>query len=142
MSAVTETIHGTAVAYQDKGLLLTGPSGSGKSSMALQLIGLGAELVADDRVILSHMGDQIEMSCPATISGMIEARGVGILNARPHERAFLAMVVDMGQIETERLPDLRNVQYFGIDIPLLRRIDGPHFPVTLLHLLAHGRSSR
>ena len=122
--------------------MLTGPSGSGKSALALQLIGLGAGLIADDRVVLTPDGHQITLSCPPTISGLIEARGIGVLNAQPNGDATLALVVDLGEVESERVPDRRNVQYFGLDIPLIRRVDGPHFAVALLHLLAHGRSTR
>ncbi|MEL6641455.1 MAG: HPr kinase/phosphatase C-terminal domain-containing protein [Pseudomonadota bacterium] len=142
MKDAPRTVHGTAVAYQEHGILLTGPSGSGKSALAMQLLSRGAALIADDRVTLTPVRDRVKLSCPSTISGLIEVRGIGILNAHPVEEAFLSMVVDLGQRETERVPDNRFVCYFGLEIPLLRRVDGPHFAEALLHLLAHGRSSR
>ena len=122
--------------------MFTGPSGSGKSALALQMMALGAGLIADDRVILTRTGDGITLSCPPTISGLIEARGVGVLNAQPADAAGLAWVVDLSRTETKRHPDARKVTYLGCIVPLLWRVDASHFPATLLHLLAHGRSSR
>ena len=52
----SEQIHATCIALDGRGVLLRGPSGSGKSDMALRLIDAGAELVADDRVDLDAPG--------------------------------------------------------------------------------------
>ncbi|MEL6572328.1 MAG: HPr kinase/phosphatase C-terminal domain-containing protein [Pseudomonadota bacterium] len=143
MTPATETTyHATALSYRDKGLLLIGPSGSGKSSLALQMIALGALLIADDHVVLRRAGSQVMMRCPPTIAGLIEARGIGVLKAPTEETVALASVVDLGQVEKERVPPHRNVSYLGVEFPLYWRVDAPHFAAGLLHLLAHGRSSR
>jgi len=142
MSCDPEIVHGTALRHAGKGLLLIGPSGSGKSTLALQLMGLGAGLIADDRVILTPQDDGVEVSCPATISGLIEAHGVGLLNAAPADSAVLALVVDLSQIEGARMPPQRDVTLVGHNLPLLWRVESPHFPATLLQILTHGRSSR
>ena len=72
-------LHATAVAIDGRAVLLRGPSGSGKSDLALRLIDAGARLVADDQSELSRRGDVLMVRAPATIAGLIEVRGLGIL---------------------------------------------------------------
>ena len=79
-------VHGSCVALTGKGLLITGRSGSGKSALCLQMVALGAELVADDRVQLRREEGQILARAPAAIAGLIEARGIGI-STNPKRRA-------------------------------------------------------
>lgn len=135
-------VHGTAVSYADRALMFIGPSGSGKSGFALQLMALGATLIADDRVILTAIGKNVMASCPENLSGLIEARGIGILNTASGGGKPLAAVVDLGQVEPKRHPDPRTVTYLDRTIPLLWRVDSPHFTYALLPFLAHGRSAR
>ena len=142
MSDASQILHATAVSFGGKGMMLIGPSGSGKSSLAIEMMALGAGLIADDRVVVTRVGEGLRLSCPPNIEGLIEARGVGVLNAQPAGEADLAWVVDLAQVETERLPDPRKVTYLGVHVPLLWRVEAPHFAATLLHLLAHGRSTR
>ena len=70
----TDTIHASAVALDGQGVLILGPSGAGKSALALQLIGLGAQLVGDDRIALDRVGGDVIASAPAALAGLIEAR--------------------------------------------------------------------
>lgn len=136
----TETLHASCVALDGKGLLILGPSGSGKSSLALQMMGLGAALVADDRTILSHSGDgALLASAPAPIRGRIEARGVGILGADAVGPVGLAAVVDLGQQETDRLPPLRNISLLGCRMALVLGPLQPHLASALCQLLRGGR---
>jgi serine kinase of HPr protein (carbohydrate metabolism regulator) len=76
-------MDGTAVALDGAALLLTGPSGSGKSDLALRLIDAGAKLIADDRVELVLIDGRVHGRAPSdmppNLRGRIEARGVGIL---------------------------------------------------------------
>lgn len=132
-------LHATSVAFGDRALLLTGASGRGKSTLALQLMGLGATLVADDRTLLTHADGQIRASCPPTIAGMIEARGVGLLNAPYLPDAAVALVVDLDQTEPERLPPLRHITMMGCELALVFAVDAPHFPISLKHYVCHGR---
>lgn len=140
--AVTETIHATSVSFAGQALLISGPSGSGKSSLALQMMALGAGLIADDRTILRVENGRLIASCPETISGMIEARGIGILNATAADPAPVAAMVDMGQVEPARLPDPRKVTQLGQTLPLFWRVEYPHFAASLMQYLSHGRSPR
>lgn len=72
-------VHGTCVEIDGHGVLLQGPSGSGKSDLALRLIDEGACLVADDQVILSVQENVLKAGVPSTIAGLMEVRGIGIV---------------------------------------------------------------
>jgi len=135
-------VHATSVRHAGKAVLLMGSSGSGKSTLALQMLGLGAELVADDRTILDSAPEGLIASCPATTSGLIEARGVGIINTPPAEPSVVSLAVDMDRIAQDRMPSQDNVTLCGHILPLLWKVELPHFPATLLHILEHGRSAR
>jgi serine kinase of HPr protein (carbohydrate metabolism regulator) len=113
-------IHGTAVALGRAGVLLRGPSGSGKSDLALRLIDQGATLVSDDQTALIRDGDEVVMSAPKIIAGMIEARGVGLLHLPRVAQAALRLVVDLVPAEkVERLPERRHCDMLGLPIPLI-----------------------
>lgn len=133
-------VHASCVAVAGRGLLICGPSGSGKSALALQLMALGAELVADDRVILQRRDAQVMAHCPPALQGMIEARGLGLLRARPLSAAPLALVADLGAAETDRLPPRRHVAVLGLQLPLVLRADAAHFSFALLQYLRCGRA--
>ena len=62
-------VHASCVALDRRAVLLRGASGCGKSALALQLMALGATLVADDRVILRLRDGALAASCPASIRG-------------------------------------------------------------------------
>jgi len=133
------TLHATCVAVDGRGLLIRGASGSGKSALALWLIGLGAGLVADDRVILKRDNDALKASAPGAISAMIEARGLGLLNAQPCGPVPLAYVVDLDRTEAARMPPLRSTELLGLSLPLLFGVDAPHFPAALMQMMKEGR---
>lgn len=132
-------IHASAVEIEGRGLLILGPSGSGKSSLALALMGSGARLVADDRVILKVQGRRLLALCPEALAGRIEARGIGILRADPAGPVPLAQVVDLGQPETERLPPRRSITLSGLALPLVLGPNGPHLASALMQLMRGGR---
>jgi HPr kinase/phosphorylase len=113
-------IHGTSVTIGRDGVLLRGPSGSGKSDLALRLIDQGARLVADDQTELQREGDGLAMRAPATIAGLIEIRGLGIVAVPTAERAWLRLVVDLVAAEAiERLPEPRCCELEGLRFPVL-----------------------
>jgi len=133
------TLHATCVAVGEAGVLLTGPSGSGKSALALALMAYGAVLVADDQTVLAVQGDAVVATCPPAIKGMIEARGMGLLNAETRERVAIGLVVDLGQTESLRLPPFRTVTLCGRTLPLVLGQTSPHFPAALWHYVKAGR---
>ncbi|WP_309628427.1 HPr kinase/phosphatase C-terminal domain-containing protein [Brevundimonas sp.] len=106
---MTQPIHATAVArYGPAGwraVLLRGPSGSGKSDMALRLIDAGWRLVADDYAHVWASGDGLHACAPERIAGRIEARGLGVLDAATRPAARVCLLVDCVQATPERLPE-------------------------------------
>ncbi|MGH7123477.1 MAG: HPr kinase/phosphorylase [Stellaceae bacterium] len=113
-------VHGTTVALEGEGVLLRGPSASGKSDLALRLIDSGARLVADDQTELSSTPNGLIARSPATIAGKIEVRGVGILQVAAVPSAPIRLVVDLVPTDqVERLPELKFCEYLQWSLPLL-----------------------
>ena len=73
-------MHGTCVDLKGSGILIIGRSGSGKSSLAVDLLALGASLVADDQCNLIIKNDGIRISKPASLPNSIEMRGIGLVS--------------------------------------------------------------
>lgn len=136
-----ETRHATCVAWGDHAVLIIGGSGAGKSALGLTLMGFGCKLVADDQVRLELHGQKVVASCPATISGLIEARGVGLLHADPAPPTPVALVVDMDNDEASRLPIRHTMACLGCELPLIKRIPDAHFAPAILQFLKAGRSN-
>jgi len=111
-------VHGTSVALDGAGVLLRGPSGSGKSDLALRLIDAGAALVADDQTELRRVSTGLRMSAPTAIAGLLEVRGVGILRVPSVPSAILRLVVTLVPSKAiERLPDPRRCLLLDCTIP-------------------------
>ncbi|MHA1559954.1 MAG: HPr kinase/phosphorylase [Alphaproteobacteria bacterium] len=94
----TDTIHASAVVVGDRGVLIRGPSGSGKSSLALGLIDdarLEARLIADDRLVLAGSRDGLIARTPERLEGLIEVRGIGIVKMPHIDEAKIVLVVDL-----------------------------------------------
>lgn len=136
----SDAYHATTVAVGNEAVMITGPSGSGKSSLALQLIGLGAKLVSDDQSVVVMEDGLPVVVAPQHLQGVIEARGVGLLNVPWQQSAKLRLVVDMSENEVERLPqNTRRIPILGRDIELVLRVDAPYFASALHNLVRHGR---
>jgi len=115
---VTQTrIHATAVAIGGHAVLLIGPSGSGKSDLALRLIDRGAALISDDRTDLTLVDGRLLASAPATILGKIEVRGLGIVAVATVADVAVALAIQLGG-PIERMPPPANTQTIaGIALP-------------------------
>jgi HPr kinase/phosphorylase len=109
-------VHGSCAARDGAGVLLMGPSGSGKSDLVLRLLSRGFDLVADDRV---NIADGIA-SAPEALAGMLEVRGLGVMRLPHRQQAALALVVALGN-SPERLPSPS--RHAALDLPQIR-IDG------------------
>jgi len=137
-----EPLHASAVAFEGRGALITGPSGSGKSALALELMALGARLVADDGVLLSLATDgSVRARAPDPIRGLIEARGVGLLKAEPLDDVAIVVVLDLSQVEPERLPPDRTTTLLGVALPVLHKVASRHFSAAVRQYLVGGRST-
>jgi len=132
-------LHASCVAYEDKGVLIKGAAGTGKSSLALALMAFGARLVADDQTIVDRVDGWPTARPAANIAGMIEARGIGLLAADSVAPVRIALVIDMDQIEDQRLPESRYFDILGEAIPLLHFSDTRYFHFGVLQYLRGGR---
>ena len=139
MTPPTAILHASCVAVDGRALLILGPSGSGKSSLALRMIGLGAHLVADDRTQVTVQAGTLIAHCPPPIRGLIEARGIGLMRAPFAETAAVSLVADLSRAEDHRLPPNRMVTILGCDLNLVLQSQNDHFPVALMLYLRHGR---
>lgn len=115
-------LHATCVAIEGYGILLRGPSGSGKSDLALRLIDQYADaiLVADDRVDVAAREGAVYASAPSVIAGMLEVRGVGIARVAYKDVIRLHLLVDlMDGAEIPRLPEAQYEEILGVRLPRL-----------------------
>ena len=113
-------IHGTCVALNGVTVLLRGPSGSGKSDLALRLIDGGGRLVADDQTLVKIQGGRLIATAPETIAGKMEVRGVGVLAVEMEKSGILGLVVDLVANPPERMPESETTEILGMALPLLR----------------------
>ena len=104
--------HGCAIVLDAYGVLLLGPSGSGKSRLSHLLVNLWAEQgryarwVADDRFLSQQIGDRLVVHCPDPIAGLAERRFLGIEAVAWQSRAVIDLVVELvAPDELVRLPD-------------------------------------
>lgn len=132
-------VHASAIAVEGRGALIIGASGSGKSSLALQLMATGADLISDDQTDLVERDGRLWASAPEAISGLIEARGVGLLRATC-VTAPIVVVINLDVPESGRLPQRHSHSMLGIQVPCLHKADTVAWPFAILQYLRGGRS--
>jgi HPr kinase/phosphorylase len=130
-------IHASCVAAEGAGLLILGRPGAGKSRLALELIALGAALVADDQTLIRRCGDDLLAAPPPRLAGMIEARGIGLLRAPHVAPVRLALALDLDAEAGERLPPRRAWRLLGAAVPLILRPESVS-PAALMAALRWG----
>ena len=118
-------LQATCVVVEGVGVLLRGPSGSGKSDLALRLIDGSAALVADDGVELRRAETRViarlPASAPAAVRGRLEVRGLGIVAVPSVAEWQLGLVIDLVSADAvERLPEATTVDLLGVKLSLLR----------------------
>ena len=119
MRLSSETLHASTVALDGRAVLICGPSGSGKSDLALRLLDRGFTLVSDDQTIVRKDGERVLASAPPTIHGKLEIRGVGIVDMESVSDVPLALVVELTS-EIQRLPDdSRERLVLDVNLPLI-----------------------
>lgn len=102
-SLSSERLHATGVAIDGRAVLIEGPSGTGKSDLALRLIDRGATLISDDYTLVTRDGERLIASAPATIAGKIEVRGLGIVDMPFAAAVPVALIVSLG-VDVARMP--------------------------------------
>jgi serine kinase of HPr protein (carbohydrate metabolism regulator) len=134
---MTLRLHGSCVAFEGVGILLRGPSGAGKSDLALRLIDAGAELVADDQVLLEAREDRLVARAPERLGGLLEVRGLGVVELPQRTGVTVGLVVDLvPPAKAERLPPERLERIEGIELIVLRLDPFENSAVAKLRLAA------
>lgn len=145
MNAPAELVmQASAVVIGGRVLLIEGPPGSGKSSLALALIDRGAGLIGDDAVRLMRTGDAIIAAPPPHIAGLIELRGIGIVSVPLAQPAPVALILVLGEAASERLPETAaRRDILGLAIPVLPFTPGMLAPAIRAEwaLAVHGLAS-
>ncbi|CAN7226054.1 HPr kinase/phosphorylase [Phyllobacterium sp. LjRoot231] len=119
-------VHATAVLVGDRGILISGPSGSGKSSIASELMqraagrGAFAALISDDQCLLQATSGRLICATPSSLQGGLEVWGSG-LHAVDHEPSgVIHLVVELTKPEHAiRFADDAMILLEGVAIPLL-----------------------
>lgn len=133
MAAVVELVHATCIALDGRGVLIRGPSGSGKSDLALRCLAVApnslvkhaAALVADDYVAVACEADRLIARAPPALRNKLEVRGQGIVTVASIESAEIVLIADLvaASEAIERLPDP----------VVMDRVCGKLIPVLRLH---------
>jgi serine kinase of HPr protein (carbohydrate metabolism regulator) len=136
MPETDPTVHATAILVGPKAVLIRGPSGSGKSRLALGLLQSWpfARLVGDDRVYLEAANGRLLVRPADELAGLLEVRGLGIRRLPFELVAVLGLIVDLG-VETDRLPEpsAMKAELSGVILP---RVSLPAEPDPLPVVLA------
>jgi hypothetical protein len=134
------TVHASAVLVGDRAVLIRGPSGSGKSRLAFDLILAGragqipaTTLVGDDRLFLEAAQGQLVVRPARELAGLIEIRGLGIRRCDFAEQAIVGLVVDLSAADAERMPSPAAL-FASIDGVIIPRIsvDSAFQPLPLI----------
>ena len=134
-------LNATGVSVNGQGVLIRGASGTGKSTLALELMSRGAALIADDGIwVEASDGTAPFLERPDAATDLVESRGIGLLRAgEVCGRAPLALVIDLDLAESERLPPRRRVTTGVTEIPLVLGAGHATLATAVLHMMMNGR---
>ena len=110
----------TCVAIKGRAVLIEGPPGSGKSSLALTLIDRGAVLIGDDGVALEPRDGQLYASPPPNIAGLLEVRNLGLLEFPTVGVVPVALVVQLDPAAERFIETAERVELGGVELPMVR----------------------
>ncbi|HSO47252.1 MAG TPA: HPr kinase/phosphorylase [Rhizobiaceae bacterium] len=118
--------HCCVVEIGGTGVMIEGPSGAGKTSLALGLVdaaarrGIPAHFVADDQALVERRGDGVTASVAQTIAGLAEIRGHGIVSVAHKPSCAIALVARLVADEAVgRMPIDKTAVIEGIELPLV-----------------------
>lgn len=131
--------HGSCVTFGARGVLLLGASGTGKSALALQMIGQGATLVAEDQVELFIRDTVVYARAPRALQGLIEVRNVGLLRTAFAPDAAVRLVIDLDTPEPERLPPRRVIKLGAREVDLISGGGTPNLAIAARMYVTGGR---
>lgn len=144
MSGDALNIHATGLVVGGFGLAILGPSGTGKSMLAVELVrraraaGRHGFLVADDRLWVTSAAGRLVMRAPREIAGLIEQRGFGPRAVDALDAALLDRLVRLvPEEDAPRLADPSLESLHGIGLPRLdlpRRSTAPAAEAVLAWL--------
>jgi HPr kinase/phosphorylase len=144
------SVHASAVMVGNRAVLIRGPSGSGKSRLAFDLILAGrsgqipqAVLIGDDRVHLEEASGQLVVRAARELAGLIEIRGLGIRRLDFTGEAIVGLAVDLSAADAERLPPAEALQtrILGVQIPRIPVAKGfAPLPLVVAGLTTTGSS--
>src|SRR6185312_2450363 len=151
MTMMTPTIHASAVLVGTKAVLILGPSGSGKSRLAWNLMAEGdggalrfARLVADDRAILETRSGRLIVRPAQPLTGLIEVRGLGLRRVPCEPVAAVGCVVELAAAGAARLPapEACVTTISGVQMPRLPVAPGTNpLPLVLAWLMTKSFES-
>ena len=138
---MTQVHQATCVAINGRAVLIEGPPGSGKSSLALTLIDRGAVLIGDDGVTLQPRGGRLYASPPPNIAGLLEVRNLGLLEFPTVGDVPVALVVQLDPAAERFIEAAERVELGGVELPMVRLWPGDEV-LTLKVELALERFGR
>lgn len=119
--------------------MILGAAGSGKTSLALGMIALGADLVADDRVAIADTASGPALAPVPHLAGLVEIRGAGILKLARHATAApLWLAADLDRAESERMPPRHEIELAGHSVPVIACAGWSGAAAALMAILAAG----
>jgi serine kinase of HPr protein (carbohydrate metabolism regulator) len=145
------SIHASAVLVGPRAVLIQGPSGSGKSRLALDLLQAAtqnlipfARLVADDRACVEAAHGRLLVRPAAALAGLIEVRGLGIRRVPCEQVAVVGFAVELDAEDAERLPARSGTQAVLAGIRLSRiavTAGADPLPIVLAYLSSPAHSA-
>lgn len=130
--APNDTFHGVMMNIYGIGVMLKGESGIGKSELALELIKRGHMLVADDRVDIYRVHNDLICRAPELLENVLELRGVGVIDVTylygttsTLKQTNLDLIIELVPFDANRITDRigandrKTINILGLDKPLM-----------------------